>query len=188
MNTAILYAPIARYLLAAALSWSPLAAHDYTRVARADTQARYESIVADLETVALDPFEDPLFEGPTGRAQTALLMLAIASYESGGFRADVDQQDHPSGDGGHAWCLAQLHDEAPSHYARGLTDRVSCFRGMLHALRDSWSMCVTDGWDPAYRITGYTVGHCELDEPQAKHRLERAMRWWAMAPWLPPVS
>jgi hypothetical protein len=176
--------PLAPYLLATALSWVPLKMHEYTGVDPEETLARYESIVHDLEAVALDPREAPLFEGPTGRAQTALLMLAVVSYESGGFRADVDRQDQPTGDGGHAWCLAQLHKP----YAEGLTDRVSCFRGELRALRDSWTMCDPLGWDPAYRITGYTVGHCELDEPQAKHRVLRATKWWVAYPWLPPVD
>jgi hypothetical protein len=175
---------LAPYLYATALAWSPLSAHDYTRVDRAVTDARYHSIAEDLERVVLDPREAPLFDGPTARAQTAVLMLAIASFESGGFRADVDRQDEASGDGGAAWCLAQLH----LPYAKGLTDRASCFRGMLHALHDSWDMCATDGWDPAYHITGYTVGHCEANEPEALHRAGRAMKWWAASPWLAPVD
>jgi len=127
---------LAAYLLAAMSLWAPPSVHDYTKTPRAETEARYESIASDLATVALDPDEVPLFAGgEIGRAQTALVMLAIASYESGQFRSDVDRQDKPTGDGGHAWCIAQLHDEEPSHYARGLTDRVSCFRGMLRALR-----------------------------------------------------
>jgi hypothetical protein len=48
-------------------------------------------------------------------------------------------------------------------------------------------MCSTDRWDPAYRITGYTVGHCESNEPQAMHRVKRAITWWALYPWLPPL-
>jgi hypothetical protein len=176
---------IAPYLFAAMLTWAPLGWHDYTRIPRTETLARYGSIASDLADVVLDPEEVPLFDGPTGRAQTAVLMLSIASYESGGFRADVDRQDKPTGDGGHAWCLGQLHGK----YAEGLTDRQSCFRGMLHALRDSWAMCNDiDGWDVAYHLTGYTVGVCTEDEPEAKHRADRAMRWWANAPWLPPVS
>jgi len=179
---------LAPYLHAAMLIWSPLAAHDYTKVSREETYDRYWSIAYDMETVASDPHEAPLFDGPTGRAQTALLMLAIASYESGGFRADVDRQDAPTGDGGHAWCLAQVHEPYARELTIGPAGRVSCFRAELHALRDSWALCPTDGWDPAYRLTGYTVGHCEADEPHATHRAERATRWWALAPWLPPID
>lgn len=173
---------IATYLLAAMLFWVPLSAHDYTKVPREETAARYASIAHDLELVAFDPDEAPLFEGPTGRAQTAVLVLAIASFESGQFRADVDQEDRASGDGGHAWCLGQLH--AP--YSDGLTDRISCFRGMLRALRDSSAMCGTE--DVARRFSGYTVGYCLDGEAQAQHRIERATKWWALAPWLPPID
>jgi len=180
---------LAGYLHAAMIAWSPIAAHDYTGVSRAETDDRYWSIAYDLEIVAGDPDEKPLFDGPTGRAQTALLMLAIASYESGGFRWDVDRQDKPTGDGGHAWCLAQVHDP----YARELVKlgpdgRISCFRAELHALRDSWNMCKTDSWDVAYHLTGYTVGHCEAYEPESIHRAKRALTWWSAAPWLPPVD
>ena len=170
------------YLLAAMLTWAPLEAHDYTKIPRDVTRARYESIARDLEVVVTDPLEAPLFDGPTGRAQTAVLMLAIASYESGQFRADVDREDRPTGDGGAAWCLGQLH--AP--YSDGLTDRVSCFRGMLRALRDSSAMCGTE--DVARRFSGYTVGVCLDGEAKAQHRVTRARAWWAVAPWLPPVD
>lgn len=173
---------LAAYLLAAMSSWAPPSVHDFTGTPRAVTEARYESIATDLATVALDPEEVPLFAGEVGRAQTALLMLAIASYESGQFRFDVDRQDKPSGDGGLAYCLGQLHGK----YAEGLTDRVSCFRGQLRALRDSWAMCKTG--TPADRITGYTVGRCDPGEPQAIHRMERATRWWGKHPYLAPVA
>jgi hypothetical protein len=179
---------LAGYLLAAMQAWSPLSGHDYARgsltvsQARMDTELRYESIARDLEYAA--NVEDPFWDGPTGRAQSAILVLAIASYESGGFRVDVDREDRPTGDGGHAWCLGQLHDS----YAAGLTDRVSCFRGMFRAIHDSMRMCRSETWDPAYQLSGYTVGHCEVGEAQASHRAARATRWWALAPWLPPVK
>jgi len=176
---------LAPYIFAMMQVWAPFHIHDHTGVPRFATMARYWGIASDLETVVFDPEEAPLFDDPAvGRAETAVLILAIASYESGGFRADVDREDKPTGDGGHAWCLGQLHDQ----YASGLTDRVSCFRGMLHALRDSWSMCHSDDGDVVYRTTGYTVGHCEANEPGAELRVKRARDWWSLAPWLPPVS
>ena len=171
-------AALAAYLLAAARTWAPPSWHDFTRVPRAETEARYAAIATDLTAVVLDPAEAPLFGDELGRVKTALLMLAIASYESGGFRKDVDQQDHASGDGGHAWCLAQLHEP----YAHGLTDRVSCFRAQLRALHDSFALC-PEG-PTSSRIAGYTVGHCEVDEPEAVHRSDRAARWWTSHPWV----
>lgn len=173
---------IATYLFAAMLQWAPIEWHDYTGVPRTVTQARYLSIAADTAIVVDDPREEPLFPGPTGRAKTAVVVLAFASYESGGFRADVDREDRASGDGGHAWCIGQLH--AP--YSDGLTDRQSCLRGILRALRDSSAMCGSE--DLARRFSGYTVGICLDGEPQALHRVKRAWEWWAMAPWLPPID
>jgi hypothetical protein len=59
---------------------------------------------------------------------------------------------------------------------------------MYRAIRDSMAMCRGEEWDVALWVTGYTVGHCEEGEPQAKHRVELALRWWARAPWLPPID
>ena len=174
---------LAGWLLFIMQLWVPPSAHDY-RAPRAETEARYQDIAADLDLVTSDPDEKPLFAGPTGRAQTALLMLAITRFESGGWRGDVDQEDEPSGDGGRAWCLAQLH--AP--YADDLTDRVSCFRAMLRALRDSWALCPSEGWDVARHLTGYTRGRCVEDEPEAQHRAALATRTWLAMPWLAPVN
>jgi len=175
-------AALAAYLYSAAASWAPLGWHDYTHASHAETEERYRAIVADLAAVALDPAVAPLFGDELGRVKTALLMLAIVSFESGGFRADVDTEEHATGDHGRAWCLAQLHDEAPSHYARGLTDRRSCFRAELRALHDSWALC-PDG-PTSDHLTGYTVGHCDPGEPQAVRRSDRAARWWTAHPFV----
>lgn len=171
-------AAVAAYLYAAMRVWSPPAAHDYTGASRVDTEAHYQAIAWDLARVALDPGEAPLFGDELGRVKTALLMLAIVSYESGGFRADVDTEAHATGDGGRAWCLAQLHDG----YAKGLTDRASCFRAELRALHDSWKLC-PEG-PTSDHLTGYTVGHCDPGEPQAVRRSDRAARWWTAHPFV----
>ena len=160
---------LAEYLLATMLAWYPASGHDFTRVPRAETEARYAAIAHDLATVASGPLEAPLFEGADGRAQTALLMLSFAGYESGGFAAKVDQPT-ASGDGGHAWCLCQVH----MPFARGIVDRPSCFRAGFRAMRASREMCgglrsVAD------RLTGYTVGRCLHDEPGALLALACAM-------------
>ena len=84
------------YLVSAMIMWSPWHQHE----TRPETRARYESIAYDAATVAL---EDAGRDVPWAKlvvsrgaftdvpvAKTALLMLAISSYESGGFRPDVD--------------------------------------------------------------------------------------------------
>lgn len=121
-----------------------------------------------------------MFAGTEGRARTALVMLAITRYESGGWRADIDRQDRPTGDGGKAWCLAQLH--AP--FAEGLTDRKSCFRGELAALRESRRMC--PGGTFVDGLSGYTVGTCVTAEKHARLRFELATSWWARHPFASP--
>ncbi len=168
-------AVLAAYLYAAMIVWSPISVHDFTRVPRATTEARYHQIANDLAEVALEPEQTPLIAGETGRAQTALLALAWARYESGGFRADVDQAG-PSGDGGKAFCLMQVQGK----YALEVKDRKSCFRAGFHAFRDSWDMCKTGSVSD--RLTGYTVGRCTPDEREARLRTRLAFKWWSSHP------
>jgi hypothetical protein len=162
---------LAAYLLAAMTAWYPAKTHDFTKVPREDTQHRYEQIANDLASVAMDPNEEPLFSGETGRAQTALVMLSFAGYESGGFAQDVDTLRR-KGDGGLGVCLMQVHPP----YANRVVDRLSCFHEGLRALHDSWAMCKAG--TTADRLTGYTVGHCEAGERGAWIRVSRATRWW----------
>src|ERR1700761_7071563 len=67
------------YLVAAMVGWVPLYAQP--NELPDEVMDRYESIARDAATVALDPDEAPLFEGPDGRTRTALLMLSVASFE-----------------------------------------------------------------------------------------------------------
>ena len=76
------------YLVAAMIGWVPLHVHAPTESVD-DARDRYESIARDVVSVAFDESESPLFSGPEGRTQTALLMLSVASYESG-YREKVD--------------------------------------------------------------------------------------------------
>jgi hypothetical protein len=50
--------------------------------ARADLDARYETIAAEIVAVAFDATEPPLYPGPQGRARTALLLASIDAHES----------------------------------------------------------------------------------------------------------
>ncbi len=99
------------YLLAAMTTWMPV--HEHARHEASDvTEARYDAIAQDVAQVALDPDEQPLFEGEDGRVKTALLLLAVAYHESG-FRGSIDaglckpyECDH-----GRAFSMWQLHPE-----------------------------------------------------------------------------
>jgi len=99
------------YLLAAMTSWMPVHEHAHGEAPEA-TQARYAAIAQDVAEIALDPDEQPLFEGEDGRVKTALLLLAVAFHESN-YRGEIDagrckpyECDH-----GKAFSIWQLHPE-----------------------------------------------------------------------------
>lgn len=170
------------YLLSAMFAWAPPADHDYY-ADRQDTVERYESIAKDIAIVALDPNEPPLFGGPQGRAETALYVTAIAFYESGGYRRDVDAGvgKRSRGDGGRSWCLMQINlgeGLTPEQWSgRDLVqDRQKCIRAGLARIRESYALCRTLPF--ADRLSGYTKGRCIEDEDLSHRRMRRAMQWW----------
>lgn len=121
--------------------------------------------------------EAPLFEGPQGRAQTALLIASIASFESF-FRFDVDS-GKVQGDHGKSWCLmqVQVHGKTAEGW-RGtdlVGDRQKCLKAGLHIMRGSFQWC--RGLKLIDRLAGYTTGTCK-EEPYAQQRMRRALVWW----------
>jgi hypothetical protein len=167
------------YLVAAMIGWVPLQAHAPSESSDA-AQARYESIARDAASVAFDEAEAPLFSGPEGRTQTALLMLSVASYESG-YEQRVDDGVR-LGDHGHSFCLMQLR------VGRGTTregwtgpdlisDRKRCFRAALHVLRTSFGVCHALPVDD--RLSAYATGHCFADAAISRSRVSRARSWRA---------
>jgi hypothetical protein len=171
-----------------------------------DREDRYASIARDALTVAYDPDEEPLFGGPTARAETAAALLAVASLESG-FRRDVDR-----GEGrqrGPAWCLMQIElgsrgrngktplrvvlDEGGYRLSRDASeglggedltrDRQSCFRVGLRLARRSLNACRSS---PLFdRLAAYTSGSCDRGKAASRARLRRARAWVARSK--PPV-
>ncbi len=175
------------YILSAMMAWAPVAGHDYY-ASREDTTERYEAIAHDLAEVALDPEEPPLFGGPQGRAQTALLMTSIAFFESGGFRRDVDLGFGPrsKGDSGKSWCLMQINvgdgKTAERWTGRDLVeDRRKCFRAGLGRIRQSFALC--HALPLVDRLSGYTKGRCEAADDASRRRLTRAMDFWEEHPF-----
>jgi hypothetical protein len=167
------------YLVAAMTAWVPLYAQpgpDSTD----DTMARYESIARDVVSVAFDPSEKPLFSGPQGRAQTALLMLSVASFESG-FRKAVDQGIR-RGDRGDSYCLMQIHvgDGVTREGWTGkqlVEQRPLCFRAALHIMHRSFSVCRALPIED--RLSAYASGHCYEHAAVSRSRMNRARAWWA---------
>ena len=104
------------YLVAAMIGWVPLHAHAPSESID-EARDRYESIARDVVSVAFDESESPVFSGPEGRTQTALLMLSVASYESG-YRKKVDD-GRRLGDHSHSY-LSDAGSRRHGRHARGL--------------------------------------------------------------------
>jgi hypothetical protein len=165
------------YLVAAMIGWVPLHAHLPSESVN-DARDRYESIARDVVSVAFDESESPIFSGPEGRTQTALLMLSIASYESG-YQEKVDD-GRVLGDHGHSYCLMQVRvgkgvtREGWSGHDL-VTDRRLCFRAGLHILRTSFGACRALPVDD--RLSAYATGHCFADAAISRSRVGRARAW-----------
>ena len=159
------------------LSWVPLYAQ--TAESKEDALARYESIAGDAAEVATDAEESPLFSGPSGRAQTALLMLSVASYESA-YRKTVDDGDN-LGDGGRSFCLMQIRvgDGTTREGWTGkdlVAERTRCFRAALHILHGSFNICHTLPVED--RMSAYATGRCFENAAVSRSRIGRARSWW----------
>ena len=168
---------IVAYLVAAMIGWVPLHAHAPSESID-DARDRYESIARDVVSVAFDESESPLFSGPEGRTQTALLMLSVASYESS-YRKKVDD--------GRRWGIMATRSascrfaSAPASRAKAgagticVTDRRLCFRAGLHILRGSFGACRALAVDD--RLSAYATGHCFADAAISRSRVGRARAW-----------
>jgi hypothetical protein len=167
---------VVSYLVAAMTAWVPVHAHAEPKE---DTVARYDAIAHDAIQVAFDESEAPLFGGPTGRTQTALLMLAIASLESS-YQKAVDDGTKV-GDHGKSYCLMQIR-VGPGLTADGwsgwdlVNDRTKCFRAGLHILRGSFQAC--RNLELRDRMSAYATGRCTPGEEKSRLRVGRALAWW----------
>lgn len=166
------------YLVTAMSSWVPLHAHA-PKEAPEDVQARYQQIAEDVAAVAFDDAERPLFDGPDGRVQTALMMLSVASLESA-YRKSVDDGAF-RGDHGRSFCLMQIR-VGQGTTREGWTgpelveNRQRCFRAGLHILRGSFAACHNLPFDD--RLSAYATGRCFADARVSRQRVSRARLWW----------
>jgi hypothetical protein len=157
------------WVLTAMVTWAP-------PVTAADVD-RYKSIASDIEAVAYDPLEEPLFAGREGRARTALL-LASTAYDESYFRADVDD-GRARGDGGRSTCVMQVWVEGRTREGWSaedlIRDREKCVRAALHILRGSMAWCRRlKGGD---QLGGYTHGQCVYPNRIGRARWARAFAW-----------
>ena len=171
---------VTTWLVGAMVAWVPIP------MQRDVDRTRYESIAHDIATVALDGTEEPVFAGDRGREKTALLMAAIASFESG-YRADVDD-GRTTGDHGQSFCVMQVRVLGKT--GEGWTgkdliaDRQKCLRAGLHRMRISFTWCKDHAVDD--RLAGYTVGTCRDNEHLSRDRVQRAKAYFLRTPFTPP--
>lgn len=138
--------------------------------------ARYKKFAADMAEVATN---NPVF--PKKPYYSAALMLAV-SYMESGFRKDVDVGPCRRGecDHGNSFCSMQIQTGLKGKSVEGwtgaelLADRQKCFTSGANALRRSFGACGN--------LSGYTLGHCESDEPKAKARQALGERIYARLP------
>lgn len=98
------------WLVSAMTGWVPVSQHSIHHETTEETSDRYESMATDAMKVAFEPSETPLFPDKNGRTRTALLMIAIAKWESGYIKR-IDDGICLKGecDGGLAACIMQVH-------------------------------------------------------------------------------
>ncbi len=157
---------LAQYLYAAMVAWAPPSTHLYAEAA-AVTEARYLAIASDVASVALEPSEAPLFAGDDGRVRTAVLLLSVASLESGGFRADV-AFCRTLGDHGRAAGMYQSHRSRD----RVCSSTREATRVALEQIRESFVACEAN--EPAVWLAAYSSGSCSRGWVQARNRWDRA--------------
>lgn len=202
-------AVVALWLFSIMTSWVPFAQHVQGKETKEQISDRYSAIALDAASIAFDPAEQPLFNGPSGRVKTATLMLAIARMESNFIRRiDAGECNKGECDNGQAACMMQIHAEsgivltersfvyASSKNeawrkdnqdkivtAEKLKDRKTCFKVGLHILRQSLASCAA--YPAEDRLAGYTGEGCrnvpkEEQTKKPKSRARYAVYLWAI--------
>lgn len=161
---------LAWYVLNAMMTWVPESNHSYYEKP-AVTDARYINIALAIAEVALDPNQEPFFDGEDGRLRTALVLASIASHESK-FVADV-VNCRRSGDHGLAWGPWQTHS-GKAKTCGDLKEAVSIALGMA---RHSILVCKAQGYPLLEQLSVYTNGHCTRSS-SSRDRMGRGLAWF----------
>lgn len=191
------------WVLTAMLAWIPAPEKSVLGESSQEHLARREEIARQFVEVAFDPAERPLFEGPSGRAETALFLASIASFES---RYDVDVDNGKRVGGLGEVCIMQVmvdwSDKKNPKTKEGWTtkdlisDRKKCIRAALHMLQTSQEICsnashplnaTKKALKGADQFTIYTGGKCSEGSIHAAHRFDRSRKWSQAHP-APSVS
>lgn len=189
-------AKAARWIYEASLTWVPLAAVTNWE-SKEEADVRRLAIATDVAAVAFDAQEKPVFDSGSdflSRANTALFLASIASYESG-YDIRVDRghcEALPGGlaakwcDGGNAHTMWQ-HNIGKGKTIDGWTkddliaDRKKAVRAALHALQLSAKTCAKS-YAGADAFSVYAQGFCG-PSPKMRERLGRATSYASTTPF-----
>lgn len=177
------------WLLSAMVAWVPMAAHDFYQP-RAATEETYRRIAEEVVEVVLE--EEPLFpdgDGQEGRAQTALLLAAVASYESqynavvarGG---SVRRGDNDNGAAVGPWQTHPYAPLLPEGWGRGdlAEDGHKAAAFALRMMRESFRACAA--LPVVDRLGWYAEGGAGCRPGlKSRWRVGRALRWWKAHPY-----
>jgi hypothetical protein len=170
------------YLVAAMMAWCPPSMHRPTQSPRltveeqdAHTLQRYKSIGRDLLEVAMEPETEVMLDGTMGRIKSAVLVLAIASYESKGFREDIDNV-RGTGDQGRSHCLMQIMMRP----GEVMKDRKDCFRLGFSRIKESFMACPRNRED--YKLAVYASGKCHVGLWDSQMKISRFKNWFTNNP------
>lgn len=147
-----------------------------------EREKRYEQIAKDIISVVNDQKETPLFKDQFSVRDSALVIMAIMSYESD-FRKDVDYGVGASarGDNGRSWCLMQVNlgnsRTKEGWYGKELVaDRLKCIRAGYHLVQRSFFECLKG--TEIDRLAMYTSGKCStgINASHKRMKLFQKMR------------
>lgn len=188
---------IVAWLVSAMMAWSPVGqkhrAPENKETVEETTQ-RYNAIARATVDVAYDPLRAPLVrEEEYARAKTALLLLAVASYESGFLRGvDLGLGKKGRGDYGRSHCMMQINLGRNRTDTSVLTkligeewsgndlveDRVKCFTAGHVLISKSLNACRQLPFH--HRLAAYASGSCEGGHQESRLRLTRGINWYAL--------
>ena len=180
--------------------WEPTAQESY-----AQADARYLEIAETIVRGAFDPEIQPVFTGPSGRQDTAMLVVIWWNHESG-FRRDVDlglgrKRLARAGwnDYGRSWCMGQINlgrkprpdpenlgqmiEESASTTPEGWSgrdlcdDRKKCLVATINVMRRSIGACRNLPLNE--RFSAYAAGNCESEAGKriSRFRMQQFWQW-----------
>jgi len=170
------------YILAAMAFWVPIKSHCYWPVTQKcldDTAQHYVDIAKDIAEVISEPGIKLPFTGDNYKAKSALLMISIATTESG-FNRNVDSCK-TVGDNGVAFGLWQTHTGREGT----CSDRKVALRKAIEIVNQSFIMC--KNFSLLDRMAGYTNGVCSTNSARSRIKMAKAIGYLTAHPYTEPT-